>query len=140
MQFTLALSGVQLMTSLKKEEDDFQWLGGMATSVLNWAPDQPAKLAGNCACILENLFSAMHCEQPKNFMCESPDPQGLESIIIQILIVRNKIATYRVPENFQSLPIDKGANNCYDFSLFFYFFILFSSKDYNWRSKICNSC
>lgn len=64
-----------IMTSIKKVEDDFQWLGGLAASLLNWAPDQPAK-GENCASILENLFSTMPCEKPTNFMCESSDLQG----------------------------------------------------------------
>jgi hypothetical protein len=70
------------MTSLKRDKDDFQWLGGMAASAINWEPaDQSTKSTGNCASLLENMFSAMPCEQQSNFMCESPDPQGLDSNI-----------------------------------------------------------
>lgn len=75
-QFKIALFGTPIMTSIKRADDDFQWLNGLAASVLNWATDQPAKSAGNCASLLENLFSTMPCEQPTNFMCESPDLQG----------------------------------------------------------------
>jgi len=103
-----ALFDVPIMTSIKKEEDDFQWLGGIAASILNWAPDQPAKSDGKCASILENLFSAMPCEQPTNFMCESPEPKGFET---KIKIKKEHFIyfkNFRVPDNFQLLPIDDG--------------------------------
>jgi hypothetical protein len=67
------------LTSLKKSEDNFQWLGDIAASALNWAADQPAKSAGGCASILENLFSAVPCEQPATFMCESEEPEGWDT-------------------------------------------------------------
>jgi len=64
------------LTSLKKVEDNFQWLGDIAASALSWAADQPAKNADGCASILQNLFSTAPCEQPATFMCESEEPKG----------------------------------------------------------------
>jgi hypothetical protein len=72
------------MTSLKRDKDEFQWLGGMAASALNWEPaDQSRKSTGNCASLLENRFSAIPCEQQSNFMCESADSQGLGTTLEQ---------------------------------------------------------
>lgn len=65
-----------LLTSLKKVDDSFKWLGESAAAALSWAADQPAKSAGDCASILENLFSAAPCDQPASFMCESEEPEG----------------------------------------------------------------
>jgi hypothetical protein len=80
--FCAALFDTPILTSLKKVEDNFQWLGDIAASALNWAADQPAKSAGGCASILENLFSAVPCEQPNTFMCESEEPEGCDTNIL----------------------------------------------------------
>jgi hypothetical protein len=66
------------LTSLKKIDDNFQWLGDIAASALSWAADQPAKSAGGCASVLENLFSAVPCEQQTTFMCETEEPEGCD--------------------------------------------------------------
>ena len=76
------LSGIPIMTSLKRDKDEFQWPGGIAVSAINWEPtDQSRKSTGNCASLLKNLFSAIPCEQQLNFMCESSDPQGFETTL-----------------------------------------------------------
>jgi hypothetical protein len=69
------------MTSLKRDKDEFQWLGGRAPFAINWEPaNQSRKPTGNCASLLKNLFSAIPCEQQSNFICESADPEGLENL------------------------------------------------------------
>jgi hypothetical protein len=37
---------------------------------VNWAPDQPAKDAGECTGILKLVVSVVPCETVANFVCE----------------------------------------------------------------------
>ncbi|XP_059476966.1 macrophage mannose receptor 1-like isoform X3 [Neocloeon triangulifer] len=68
----LGLSSTAILTSLKKSGvDSFDWVGGVAAQFLNWAPDQPAAAAGDCATLGGLGLSAADCNTVSNFICET---------------------------------------------------------------------
>jgi hypothetical protein len=72
----LGLSTNTMLTSLKKLSggDEFNWLGGVAANVLNWAPDQPAKTGGgDCAALGSLGLQGITCDTVANFVCEAPN-------------------------------------------------------------------
>jgi len=79
----LGLSTSTMLTSLQKisgadtaagAAPDFNWLGGVAASVLNWAPDQPPKTGGgDCAALGSLGLSGITCDTVANFVCEAPN-------------------------------------------------------------------
>jgi Lectin C-type domain len=73
----LGLSTNTMLTSLKKLSggDEFNWLGGVAASVMNWAPNQPAPGGGSeCASLNSLGLSGITCDTVANFVCEAPGP------------------------------------------------------------------
>jgi Lectin C-type domain len=79
----LGLSTNTMLTSLKKLSggDEFNWLGGVAASVMNWAPNQPAPGAGSeCASLNSLGLSGITCDTVANFVCEAPGPSAIADV------------------------------------------------------------
>jgi hypothetical protein len=65
------MSSNTILTSLNKVgAGDFSWASGLIADYVNWAPDQPAKDAGDCTGILKLVVSVVPCETVANFVCE----------------------------------------------------------------------
>lgn len=65
------MSSNTILTSLSKAGGgDFTWASGLIADYVNWAPDQPAKDAGDCTGILKLVVSVVPYETVANFVCE----------------------------------------------------------------------
>jgi hypothetical protein len=68
----MGLSSTGILTSLKKSgATSYDWIGGVAAEVLNWAPNEPKAASGDCVSLKSVGLSSADCDVVSNFICET---------------------------------------------------------------------